>query len=214
MARAQSKRPAKTVHSPKSGGQGAPRPQTRAQRVISSVLDATLEELGRVGFAALSVEEVALRAGVNKTTIYRRWPTKPALVQAAFERFGGSVPTIDTGSLRGDLLELIHAKLELARTSRGRALVHALQAETLSPGLLEISRRMRVQDTEPLRRILDSARARGELRRGLDDDLVISAIEGPFTQRFLIDGRIATTAEATRIIDLVLNGALAPKKGR
>ena len=55
----------------------------RSARVQSAVLRATAEELGRVGFAALRIEDVALRSGVNKTTIYRRWPTKQELVRAS-----------------------------------------------------------------------------------------------------------------------------------
>ena len=55
----------------------------RAARVVSDVLIATAEELTRVGYAAFRVEDVAARSGVNKTTIYRRWPTKPELVTAA-----------------------------------------------------------------------------------------------------------------------------------
>lgn len=179
--------------------------------MVRDVLDATLEELGRVGFAALTVEEVARRAAVNKTTVYRRWPTKADLVQAAFERFGAGVQIVDTGSLRNDLRSLIHAKLELARTPRGKALMRTLQAEALTPALLAISRRLRVQEVELYRRIFANARERRELPAALDDALLIAAVEGPFTYRFLADGKIVTDAEATRMIDLVLRGALAPR---
>ena len=58
----------------------APPVQVRGPRLVEKVLQVTLEEVGRVGFAALSVETVAALAGVNKTTIYRRWPTKFELV--------------------------------------------------------------------------------------------------------------------------------------
>lgn len=172
------------------------------------MLEATLSELGRVGFAVLTVEDVANKAGVNKTTVYRRWPTKGALVQAAFERFGGVPPVVNTGSLRDDLRMLIHFKLELGRTNRGKALMRGLLAEALSPELLEISRRLRVQDVALYSSILANARARGELRKGIDDEMIMGALEGPFTRRFLLDGRLPTDADANRVIDLVLNGAL------
>ena len=58
------------------------RSRGRSARVVQEVLTATAEELGRSGYAALRIEDVAERAGVNKTTIYRRWPTKAALVKA------------------------------------------------------------------------------------------------------------------------------------
>ena len=57
--------------------------ERRGEPVIRRALAATLRELARVGYAALRFEEVAGRAGVNKTTVYRRWPDKQALVRAA-----------------------------------------------------------------------------------------------------------------------------------
>lgn len=177
---------------------------------MRAVLDATLEELGRVGFAALRVEDVAERAGVNKTTVYRRWPTKAELVQAAFEQFGEAVTVADTGTLRGDLLAYIRQKLELGRTARGKALMRGLQAEALTPELLGISRRLRKQEHEIYGRIFARARKRKDLRAGLDDDLLMSGFEGAFMQRYMLLGKLGSDAEAAKIIDLVLLGALAP----
>src|SRR5262245_26513815 len=80
----------------------------RASRVVRDVLQATREELDRAGYAELSVESVAALAGVNKTTIYRRWPTKSELVVAAIkEYFDQSQDFPDTGVLRSDLLEYV-----------------------------------------------------------------------------------------------------------
>src|SRR5262249_40598485 len=75
----------------------------RSERVVRAVLAATTAELGRVGYAALRMEDVATTAGVNKTTVYRRWPTKADLVGAAMRGLGAPAqPAPDTGSLRGD----------------------------------------------------------------------------------------------------------------
>jgi AcrR family transcriptional regulator len=177
--------------------------------VVRDVLDATIEELGRVGFAALRVEDVADRAGVNKTTVYRRWPTKAALVQASFEQFGETVELRDTGSLRGDLLDFIRQKLELGRTPQGKALMRGLQAEAFTPELLGISRRLRKQEHDLYARIFERGRARNELRPGVDDDLLMSALEGAFMQRYLFTSRLVTDAEAAKMVDLVLLGALS-----
>jgi AcrR family transcriptional regulator len=185
-----------------------PAPRTRAERVVRDVLEATIEELGRTGFAALSVEDVAKRAGVNKTTVYRRWPTKSQLVEAAFRRMGQDISVPDTGSLRGDLRALVKAKLEVTRTPRGKALMRGLRAEALSRDLLDISRRIRDQDVRMYGTIFDRARARGEIRRGVSNDLVMEAIEGAFTVRFLNDGYVLTPPEAMAVIDLVLKGAM------
>ena len=76
----------------------------RGEPVVQCVLKSTLEELAAVGYGALRIEDVATRAGVNKTTIYRRWPTKQELVACALR----SVTTEwrlepSTGSLREDM---------------------------------------------------------------------------------------------------------------
>jgi AcrR family transcriptional regulator len=80
----------------------------RAADVVDRVVDATFDELSRVGYTAMRVEDIAARSGVNKTTIYRRWPTKAELLtNAVIEATKKRGPSIDTGSLRGDL----HASL-------------------------------------------------------------------------------------------------------
>jgi AcrR family transcriptional regulator len=86
------------------------RPAGRAARVYAAVLDATSEMLTEVDYDLLSTDEVASRAGVHKTTVYRRWQTKPELIAAAVAAHAEQNMTIaDTGTIAGDL----HA---LART--------------------------------------------------------------------------------------------------
>ena len=80
----------------------------RSQQVVEKVREATMAELARVGFGGLTIEGVAKAANVNRTTIYRRWPSKAALLLAVLEpgleRFDHDP---DTGSLGGDLLALM-----------------------------------------------------------------------------------------------------------
>lgn len=78
----------------------------RGKELEEAILSAAWQELQRVGYQALTIQEIANAAGTNKNTLYRHWPTKAVLVINAFSRFG---PTIDftipdTGTLRGDLL--------------------------------------------------------------------------------------------------------------
>src|SRR5262245_2839968 len=97
----------------RSGGKGAlvraggKSPLVRGEPVVRGILGAALTELARTGYGALRIEDVAARAGVNKTTVYRRWSTKEDLVRAALlsitnDRF---TPP-NTGSLRTDLLQI------------------------------------------------------------------------------------------------------------
>src|SRR5260221_10727285 len=85
-----------------------PRTGGRSARVVNEVLAATLEVFAEHGYAGMSVEAVAARAGVNKTTIYRRWPAKVDLLGAALVSLRDEDPEPpDTGSLRSDLLEVL-----------------------------------------------------------------------------------------------------------
>src|SRR6476620_10356561 len=82
----------------------------RSQEADRAILTATVELLAERGLAAMSIEEVAARAGVGKTTIYRRWPSKGLLALDAFVgSFREEQPLPDTGTLRGDLLSALHA---------------------------------------------------------------------------------------------------------
>src|SRR5262249_24075462 len=86
----------------------ASRQQVRGWRVVEKVLEATLEELSDKGYGALSIEDVAARAGVAKTTIYRRWPAKADLALDAMRRVADSVVVVgDTGALRSDLIAML-----------------------------------------------------------------------------------------------------------
>jgi len=85
------------------------RKQVRGDQLVAKVLRATLAEIGLVGVDGLSIEAVAERAHVNKTTIYRRWPAPEDLAQAALSfAAGAGRPAPDTGSLRGDLRAFVH----------------------------------------------------------------------------------------------------------
>ena len=80
------------------------RPGGRTAQTSQAILDATLSALAEVGYAALTLDGVAVRAGVHRSSVYRRWATKDELiVDAVLASAARDVPTPDTGSLRGDL---------------------------------------------------------------------------------------------------------------
>src|ERR1700761_7966036 len=96
----------------------------RGEPVVRVILDAALEELARTGYGALRVEDVAARAGVNKTTVYRRWPTKEGLAPPAILSITsdtGGPPS--TGSLRGDLVEIARRFVALAGSFQVQSLM-------------------------------------------------------------------------------------------
>src|SRR5258708_22762630 len=90
-------------------GPGAPRGRPRSQEADLAILTATVGLLAERGLAAMSIEEVAARAGVGKTTIYRRWPSKGLLALDAFvASFRAEQPQPATGTPRADLLPALH----------------------------------------------------------------------------------------------------------
>lgn len=111
----------------------------RSERVVQQVLEATVAELAASGYRAFRVDTVSASAGVNKTTIYRRWPSKPLLVAAAVEwmrRFVHEVPLPDTGSLERDLVEAFRRRVRFKDRVEGRAWARLL-AEKHDPEVSE-----------------------------------------------------------------------------
>lgn len=95
--------------------------------VVATVRQATAELLDEVGYEALALPEVAARAGTNKTTVYRRWPTKAHLVADLFISLTAERdPGRDTGSLVGDLTAMLNDIVELLSSRSTRAVLSVL----------------------------------------------------------------------------------------
>ncbi|MCD0447737.1 TetR/AcrR family transcriptional regulator [Actinocorallia sp. API 0066] len=186
-------------------GSGAGRP--RDPQIDDAVLAAALTVLDQGGYAALSLEEVARRAGTSRPAIYRRWPGRAPLALAAIAtRLDVPTPP-DTGCTLCDLDESLSVFLAAYRTIRPDVLT-ALYAECATDPDL----RARYLETvvEPSRhavaRTLDRARARGDLRPDTDPahllDLLASLVH--YRAQF---GHHLTPAEATNTVETLLRGA-------
>ena len=145
---------------PKFGGV---RTGGRSARVVDHVLVTTVELLGERGYAALRIEDVATRAGVNKTTVYRRWPTKSQLVAAALRQLHTPQPTPDTGNLERDLIEMFVESSSNIDAIATRGVMRVIHAELHEPEVeaILIAARERINATRRVR--LDTAVKRGEL---------------------------------------------------
>jgi AcrR family transcriptional regulator len=185
------------------------RPGGRSAQVRAVVLEAALTELAAVGFHALSFEGIATRAGVNKTTLYRRWGTKEALMlEAITERASVKVPIPDTGSLRQDLLVLLRAAIANVSTPEVQAMVRVGVA--LAPHESTVAQvvsafwadRLAVDGV-----IVERAIARGEIAP-VDPTFVIEAVLGPPYFHLLVTGRPVSDAFLFATVDLVVNGLL------
>ena len=112
---------------------GQARPGGRAAKVRDSVLRATQAALAQDGYDALSIEDVARRAGVHKTTVYRRWPSKAELVADTMrERSTERVEVPDTGTLAGDLRALARAVAANIGSDDGYTITRNLLAATIT----------------------------------------------------------------------------------
>jgi AcrR family transcriptional regulator len=204
--------PAAPDGSAEAGTGGGQRGRPRSPEANRAILAATLDLLASRGLAAMSIEEVAARAGVGKATIYRRWPSKGLLALDAFvTSFREEQPLPDTGTLRGDLIAALTAWVRaVTQTSMGPMLT-GLIAEAQHDGDLRAAWRERV--LEPLRvqhRImLDRAIARGEIPAGVDQEAVLDLFFGAAEHRLLL-GHLPLTDDFIReVVDVILDGIRA-----
>jgi AcrR family transcriptional regulator len=180
----------------------------RSERVVREIIRATVRELARVGYSSLRIEDVAAQAGVNKTTVYRRWPTKADLVAAAVRTVAGlGEPLPDTGSVRDDLLELVRRALRFVNSAEGGAIARIVTIELGDPEVDRLARVMRDEMLARRMRVVERGRARGELPEGVDARLVIDAIFAPVMSRVIRFGEHVDERTITRLVDMVLTGA-------
>jgi AcrR family transcriptional regulator len=152
-----------------AGGRGS-RPGGRSARVRKAAIAATLTELASEGYAGLSLESVAKRAGVHKTTLYRRWGSREELVlEAMLARAGEHISIPDTGSLRDDLLELARTAAANAATPEVAAMARAVVGESPRDGRLAAANRRFWSERLRLdAAIVERAIARGEVAADVD----------------------------------------------
>jgi AcrR family transcriptional regulator len=184
------------------------RPGGRSSRVRAAAIAATLAELAEHGYAALSLERVARRAGVNKTSLYRRWGTREQLVlETMLEQVGEHVTVPDTSSLRDDLLELARTAAANAARPEVAAMARAVAAQAPHDAKLAAatarfwSERLAIDGA-----IVERAIERGEVRPGVQPAEVIEAVIGPIHLRLLLTGEPVDTPFLERLVDTVVRG--------
>jgi AcrR family transcriptional regulator len=184
------------------------RPGGRSSRVRSAAITATLAELAENGYAGLSLERIARRADVNKTSLYRRWGTREELVlEAMLERAGQHVSVPDTGSLREDLLALATTAAANASTPEVAAMARAVAAASPRDGkLAAASRRFWAERLALDGAIVERAIERGEVRPGTEPAEVIEAVIGPIHLRLLLTHEPVDAGFIERIVDTVVDG--------
>jgi AcrR family transcriptional regulator len=177
--------------------------------VVERVVSATADELSRVGYAALRVEDVAARSGVHKTTIYRRWPTKAELVAATITTMiapSAQRGAIDTGTVRGDLRASLLSVLNLKPSEQG--ILRVMQLERVIPEVNALARRFRDELHRMRMTMVQRGIARGELPAGIDAKLIVDLVSAPVQRALLFDESVDAT-QLDSVLDVVLCGAAA-----
>lgn len=153
---------------------GRPRDPAVDERIAAAAVDI----FGEVGWAGFSVEAVARRAGVGKASIYLRWPTKEALLAAALGHNAGFVSEVDTGTVRGDLIQLARQLLDLYLGSSGRAVMRiGLEAGQI-PRVAEHYDALRRSQILAARAIVRRGIQRGELPAATSVTVLLDALCG------------------------------------
>ena len=183
----------------------------RVARSREAVIRAGVELISEGGLGAFSVDAVAARSGVAKTTIYRHWPARRDLLNDVFESFDAHTPTPDTGSLREDLRFLARdLAADLAEADWPKSVAAIVGEAEHDKDLAEAHRAHVRTEMTPLRDVLERAVERGDLPPDTDIELVAEHVSGAlFFRRFVLHGT-STPDEADRLVDLALDG-LVPR---
>jgi len=175
----------------RGGKRDAPVPGARAAadpRVVLSrerVLTAALDLLTESGLGELTIDDVSKRSGVAKTTIYRHWPNRAALViDACLRMDDGDQPPPDTGSLEGDVSAFLKNLAGLLVTARWSSILPSIvDAAEHEPTFADIHSTIQRRHAAPLRAALERAVVRGEIAPSADLSAVVAALLGPLFYR-------------------------------
>jgi AcrR family transcriptional regulator len=179
----------------------------RGESVVRDVLDAVREEIAMVGFSAMRIENVALRAEVAKTTIYRRWPKKEDLLFELLQsmtRGSGEIP--ETGDLRADLLAIARHLRTMMTSTDGQAIARVLMAERSDPEVQRVIALIREEKMVAPMQIVARARERGEIGGAVDADLLLTTLAGGIHHRVFVRSEELSDAYLEALVDLLLSG--------
>jgi AcrR family transcriptional regulator len=180
-----------------------------------AILDATLEILNVKGYAGLSIDGVAAKTGVGRPTIYRRWPSKPALVIAALTQSPLLSSAHDTGALRDDLLAFQSDQVRMMNLPASRRITAGLVADLVAdPELSETYLGDFVgQRQAAVREALLRGIERGELRPDANLDLIYDLLMGPLFMRSVVRGERLSPGMAEQMVDIVLSAFGSTRRG-
>ncbi|HYO02357.1 MAG TPA: TetR/AcrR family transcriptional regulator [Mycobacterium sp.] len=180
----------------------------RDPRIVGAVLEATVELLGETGYADLSVDAIARRAGTSKPAIYRRWPSKAHLVHEAVFPIGEATELPDTGSLESDMRAMVRRSADVLTTPAASAALPGLVGELAADPTLHIALLQRFSGIffRSLTDRLEDAVARGEARSDATANELVEAVAGITFFALLTHGATLDDAWVDRTASLITRG--------
>lgn len=172
---------------------------------------ALFQDWAEHGFAAISLERVAARAGAGKAAIYRRWSSRTAFAEDAVGAIALKVALFeDRGGLEADILAFLHRLRAVLRHPLARRILPDLHAEAArSPEMRALSTRIAQARRGQANVLLDRAVARAELPADLDRDLALDLIPAPLYWRMIVIGATPTRADLKRMAAAIATGLQA-----
>ncbi|HEY1502746.1 MAG TPA: TetR/AcrR family transcriptional regulator [Stellaceae bacterium] len=178
----------------------------RIERSRQVILAAALQELGEIGYGGFVIESVAARAGVGKSTIYRHWPDKLALIADAFAHLHESAPTdLSHGTPREKLGRILaHVAAVLTDSAFGACLPAMIDAAERDAALRDFHHRFQAEARKPTVALIAAGIASGDFPADRNPALTAQALLGAIFFRRLMTAEPFAPAEARALIDTVL----------
>ena len=191
-----------TVEEARPSRGGRPRDPSRDGVIRAAIL----QLLADVGYGALTMDAVAAEAGVGKATIYRRWRTKQDLVVDTISDLNAAeAQSPDTGSLEGDLRQMLHLLVGVVNGPTGAATLSLLSTVPRHPALAEAFRNGPLAVwRQSFEKVWENAEARGEIGPGFRTSVAAESISALLVQRWLLTGRPVDEAYADEVLDTVI----------
>lgn len=204
-----------TTSEPERGIRKPGRP--RSAQAHKAIIDATLELLAEEGFQGLSIEAVAARAGVGKTTIYRRWASKDELVMDAIRQVQIDVPVVDTGNFRNDLVALLktfyQGLMDYPYSFLGKLLLKFISEYQTNPKIFQGAiTQLIIPRFQRFIHMVEQGQARGEIRKDIDPALVLSLVSGSLFFHWIAMHNLFPTSSTSAVdwveqmIDAIMQG--------
>lgn len=190
-------------------GQKPIRQTSRGTRARTAILAAAAELLDEVGFAAMTIEEVATRAGSSKATVYRRWPSKGTLaMDAVMAEIDPAAPFPDTGSAVEDFRTQLRAVARVFNRPRIRHMLLGVIFETQTDPELRNAFRDRYMNPrrDQARAVIERGIARGELRPDFDNEVLLDQLYGALYFRMLVSGRPLNRRFTDELVEQAFDG--------